>query len=122
MLRVSIYNSTISELQRFAMQPLLLPILRAINSHVLILDIIQNVGYSQIWSHIYVHALHIHVHIILLQLAIPCSRWVGTICIALIHYTIHAELEIVTKIIICPENLSEHSKFCSAIDLTLNSL
>ena len=34
----------------FVMQPLLLPILRAVNLHVLILKIVQYVGFSQILS------------------------------------------------------------------------
>ena len=34
-----IYNSTISELQHFVTQPLILPILMAVNLHVLILKI-----------------------------------------------------------------------------------
>ena len=46
---MSIYNyCTFSELQHFVMQPLLLPILRVVNLHVLILKI---VGFSQIRSH-----------------------------------------------------------------------
>ena len=36
---MSIYNFNISELQHFVMQPLVLPILRAVNLHVLILKI-----------------------------------------------------------------------------------
>ena len=46
------YYSTISELQCFVMQPFVLPVLRAVNLHVLILKIehIQNVGFSQIRS------------------------------------------------------------------------
>ena len=36
---MSIYNFAISELQHFVMQPFLLPILRAVNLHVLILKI-----------------------------------------------------------------------------------
>ena len=36
---MSVYNSTISELQSFVMQPLILPILRVVNLHVLILKI-----------------------------------------------------------------------------------
>ena len=36
---MSIYNSTISELQHFVIQPLILPILMAVNVHVLILKI-----------------------------------------------------------------------------------
>ena len=48
---MSIYNCTISELQHFVIQPLLLPILKAVNLHVLILKI-ENVGFSQIRSHL----------------------------------------------------------------------
>ena len=36
---MSIYNSTISELQYFVTQPLILPVLMAVNLHVLILKI-----------------------------------------------------------------------------------
>ena len=43
---MSIYNSTISELQHFVKQPLLLPILMAVNLHVLILKIEH---YSKCW-------------------------------------------------------------------------
>ena len=52
LLNMRIYNSTVSELQHFVTQPLILPILMAVNLHVLIL-IIQNVGFLQIRSHNY---------------------------------------------------------------------
>ena len=39
LLSMSIYNCTISELQGFVMQPFILPVLRAVNLHVLILKI-----------------------------------------------------------------------------------
>ena len=47
-----IYNSTVSELQHFVMQPLLLPILMAVNLHVLILKIFKMFRFLQIWSQI----------------------------------------------------------------------
>ena len=46
LLSVSIYNTTVSELQHFVMQPLVLPILRAVNLHVLIFKI---ECYSKCW-------------------------------------------------------------------------
>ena len=49
---MSIYNCTISELQHFVMQPLLLPILRAVNFHVLILKIEHTYVCRIVWSYI----------------------------------------------------------------------
>ena len=41
-------------------QPFILPILRAVNLHVLILKIVQNVEFLQIRSHVYNNYVHVH--------------------------------------------------------------
>ena len=83
---MSIYNCTISELQHFVMQPLILPILRVAKLHVRLLTF-ENVGFSHIQSHTVIIA---SVTVLCRQGSVMPGPWAGFCCSGpIINYNKH---------------------------------